>query len=321
MLDFSARHVLVTGGAGFIGSHLVDALVAAGARVRVLDDLSTGKIDNLAHHADSVDLVEGDIRDTEACARACREVELVFHHAAVGSVPASMDDPARAIAINVTGTANVFGAAHAAGARRVVFASSSAVYGDSTAVPAREDRIGAPLSPYAVSKWMNEELAQVFARCYGMSLIGLRYFNVYGQRQDPNGPYAAVVPKFFAAYAAGAPPSIFGDGTQTRDFIHVSDVVRANLLAASADVGGAHALNVGADVQTTVLELAHTIREIMGAEAPPAHAPMRPGDIEHSRADIQRARKMLGFEPSLSLAEGLSRTKPLSATPPTRGRM
>ncbi len=308
--DFRGRSALVTGGAGFIGSHLVDALVDAGATVRVLDDLSTGHRENLAHHAGSVELVEGDIRDPATCEQACRGMELVFHHAALGSVPASMADPAGAIAINVTGTANVFAAAQKAGVRRIVYASSSAVYGDCADVPAREDRRGAPLSPYAVSKWMNEELADVFARCYGLTLVGLRYFNVYGRRQDPNGPYAAVIPKFFAAYTTGEAPSIFGDGTQTRDFIHVSDVVRANLLASTADIQGAHALNIGAEAQTTVLELANTIRGLLGAIAPPKHVPARAGDIEHSRADIRRARELIGFEPGLSLTEGLARTTP-----------
>ncbi|MFP5287555.1 MAG: NAD-dependent epimerase/dehydratase family protein, partial [Thermoanaerobaculia bacterium] len=226
--DLQGVSVLVTGGAGFIGSHLVDALVARGARVRVLDDLSTGRRENLQ----DAELIEGDIRNPEICRAACEGVEYVFHQAALGSVPRSLIDPGASIAVNVTGTANVFAAAREA--RRVIYASSSSVYGDGETVVKREGEEGRPLSPYAASKAMGEELAEVFGRCYGQELIGLRYFNVYGPRQSPDGPYAAVVPRLFQACREGEAPVIHGDGEQSRDFTWVGDAVLANLLAAGA---------------------------------------------------------------------------------------
>ncbi len=304
------KRVLVTGGGGFIGSHLVDGLIAAGAEVVVLDNFETGNRANLAHA--EVDLREADIRDIDACHAACKGVQLVFHQAALGSVPRSIEDPARSLAVNVAGTANVFAAARAAGVRRVVYASSSSVYGNNESLPKREGEIGAPLSPYAVSKWMNEELAQVFARCYGMQFVGLRYFNVYGARQDPQGPYAAVIPRFFAACAEGKAPVIYGDGKQSRDFTHVSDVVRANLLAAVADTEGAIALNIGAGATTTVTELCQTIIEVMGAKVEPSYVDPRPGDVRYSRADASLALGTIGWRAEVALAEGLARTKPPS---------
>jgi UDP-N-acetylglucosamine/UDP-N-acetylgalactosamine 4-epimerase len=308
--DIGALHgrpVLVTGGAGFIGSHLVDALAAAGASVRVLDDLSSGRRENLAGSAKAIDFVEGDIRDVETCRRACRGSEIVFHLAAVGSVPRSMKDPAHTLAVNVGGTANVLTGARDAGARRVVYASSSSVYGDSETLPKREGEEGRPLSPYALSKWMNEELADVFTRCYGMELIGLRYFNVFGPRQDPEGPYAAVIPRFFAACLRGESPVICGDGEQSRDFTFVADAVQANLLAASAPesaCGGAY--NVAGGRGVTVSNLATAVLEIVGGGEPPRHEPPRPGDIRHSLADLTRARAKLGYEPAMKLAAGLA---------------
>ncbi|MEM9693689.1 MAG: SDR family oxidoreductase [Myxococcota bacterium] len=308
--DFSSRSVLVTGGAGFIGSHLVDALLERGAGVRVLDNFATGKRENLAHVADRVEVFEGDIRDLATCAKACAGVGFVFHQAALGSVPRSMEEPAPSIAVNVAGTANVFAAARDAGVTRVVYASSSAVYGDSEALPKREGQEGSPLSPYAVSKWMDEELAATFARCYPqMSFAGLRYFNVYGPRQDPNGPYAAVVPRFFDACARGVAPTIYGDGEQSRDFTFVKDVVRANLLAAGAAFTGAYAFNIGAGGTTTVTRLAEAIIEICGVDLKPSYLDPRPGDIKFSQADTSRAHAMLGFSPTTELFDGLAQTK------------
>jgi nucleoside-diphosphate-sugar epimerase len=331
--------VLVTGGAGFIGSHLVDALIAKGSRVVVLDNLATGKLANLAHVlgvrsaigaasagarprvvvGEKLTLVVGDIRDAATCRAACGleaiadtplpRPAVVFHQAALGSVPRSMNDPATSFAVNVSGTANVFAAARDAGVARVVYASSSSVYGDSKRLPKREGEEGRPLSPYALSKVMDEELADIHGRCFGMQLVGLRYFNVFGPRQDPNGPYAAVIPRFFAASTQGQAPVIYGDGEQSRDFTFVANVAEANLLAAAAPAEACgRAYNVAAGMRTTVAELARLIAEICGGAPSPVHEPPRPGDVRDSLADLGLARSMLGFEARVSLAEGLRRT-------------
>jgi len=309
--DFRGRAVLVTGGAGFIGSHLVDALIERGARVRVLDNLSNGRRENLSDAARAIDFdfLEGDLRDAETCRRACAGVSWVFHQAALGSVPRSMKDPAMSFAVNVSGTANVFAAARDAGATRVVYASSSSVYGDSTRLPKREGEEGRPVSPYALSKKMDEQLAEIFGSCFGMELIGLRYFNVYGPRQDPDGPYAAVIPLFFRAALRDEPALIHGDGTQTRDFTFVGDAVAANLLAATAPAESCgRAYNVAAGRRTSLLELSRAIREIVGEAPPPRHGPPRPGDVPHSLADLSDAGRLLGYRPSVVLEEGLRRS-------------
>lgn len=300
---------LVTGGAGFIGSHLVDALLDRGARVRVLDDLSTGRRENLAHVADRVELLEDDLRDPAACHRACAGVSFVFHQGALGSVPRSMEDPATTIAVNVSGTANLLAAARDAEVRRVIYASSSSVYGDSATLPKREGEEGLPLSPYALSKAMDEELAEVFAGCFGMEIVGLRYFNVYGPRQDPSGPYAAVVPRFFQAALAGESPTIHGDGLQSRDFTFVADAVEANLLAAGAPADACgRAYNVAGGRSETVLDLAAAIRELVPGAPEPTHGPPRPGDVRHSKADTTSARQALGFTAQVELRDGLRRS-------------
>ncbi|MFL6198208.1 MAG: SDR family oxidoreductase [Thermoanaerobaculia bacterium] len=305
--DFQGISVLVTGGAGFIGSHLVDALLARGARVRVLDDLSTGRRENLTPNGDHLEVIEGDIRDSEACRAACAGAEYVFHQAALGSVPRSLSDPGSSIAVNVTGTANVFAAAREA--RRVIYASSSSVYGDGETVVKREGEEGRPLSPYAASKVMGEELAEVFGRCYGQELIGLRYFNVYGPRQSPEGPYAAVVPRFFRACAGGEAPVIHGDGEQSRDFTWVGDAVLANLLAAGAPAQACgRAYNVARGERTTINELAQRVRGLVGGGLPPVHEPPRPGDVRHSQADTAAAEAALGFRAGVALRDGLERT-------------
>jgi len=305
--DLQDVPVLVTGGAGFIGSHLVDALVERGARVRVLDDLSTGRRENLAHLAGRIELAEGDVRDLDAGRRACEGTALVFHQAALGSVPRSMADPATSLAVNVGGTANVFAACREAGVRRVVWASSSAVYGDSDRLPKREGEEGEPLSPYAASKAVGETLARAFARCYPLQPVGLRYFNVYGPRQEPEGPYAAVIPRFFAAALAGRPATIYGDGTQSRDFTFVAEAVDANLLAAGAPAAAAgRVYNVASGRRTTVLELARRVAETVGGAPAPVHEAPRPGDVSHSLADLSRAREELGYEPRYGLVEGLA---------------
>ena len=298
--------VLVTGGAGFIGSHLVDALVERGARVRVLDNFDTGSARNLAHRQGETELVEGDIRDLETCHEATAGVAYVFHQAALGSIPRSIDDPVTSLAVNVQGSVNVFTAAREAGARRVVYASSSSVYGDHPGLPKREAEIGEPLSPYALSKAMNEELARVFQLTYGQEIVGLRYFNVYGARQSPDGPYAAVIPRFFQALLTGERPTIYGDGEQSRDFTAVSDAVAANLLAAGAPSAAAgQAFNVAGGRQTSVNELATAVADILGSDLEPHHEPPRAGEVRHSLADLSRASEFLGYSPETDLETGL----------------
>ena len=308
--DWKELGVLVTGAAGFIGSHLVDALLERGARVRGLDNYSNGRPANLAGCRDRIEMIEGDIRDLPTCRRACAEVDLIFHEAAVGSVPRSIEDPATTLAANVGGTANLFAAARDAKVRRLIYASSSSVYGDSPALPKREGQEGSPLSPYAASKVMNEELAAVFGRCYGMELIGLRYFNVYGPRQDPDGQYAAVIPRFFKAYAAGKAPVIYGDGEQSRDFTFVADAVAANLRAAAApSTSLGRAYNIAGGRGTTVNDLARAIRETLGGGSDPRHEAARNGEVKHSIADISLAREVLGYAPTVGLPEGISRCR------------
>jgi nucleoside-diphosphate-sugar epimerase len=297
--------VLVTGGAGFIGSHLVDELLAAGATVRVLDNFETGRRANLEHASDKIRLIEADIRDLDACQRACEGVDYVLHEAALGSVPRSMATPANTVNVNVAGTANVFTAARDQNVKRVVYASSSSVYGSSDRLPKREGEEGAPLSPYALSKSMNEQLAEVFERCFGLQLVGLRYFNVYGPRQDPNGPYAAVIPRFFASCRAGKSPVIYGDGTQTRDFTFVADVVHANLLALLATTGSGRAYNVGASERTSVSELARTIIRATEMQLEPVYEASRPGDVKDSLADTASIRDAFGWLPAKRLQEGI----------------
>ncbi len=308
-MNFRDVPVLVTGGAGFIGSHLVDALVQRGARVRVLDDFSTGGRENLAACLDRIELIEGDLRDAAACRSACRGVQIVFHEAALGSVPRSMDDPATTIAVNVAGAANVFAAARDEAVASIVFASSSSVYGDSENLPKREGEEGRPQSPYALSKAMNEQLGECFARAFSMNVIGLRYFNVYGSRQRPDGPYAAVIPKFLHAASAGAPLTIYGDGGQERDFTFVSDAVEANLLAAGAPAGlSGRCFNVASGKGTSIGRLAEIVREMSGNGSEVIHAAPRAGDVRQSRADLTRSKSALGFEPRVALEDGLKRT-------------
>ncbi len=303
------RTALVTGGAGFIGSHLVDALLECGAFVRVLDDFSTGLRSNLDHVDDRVEVTEGDICDLPTCQRAAEGAAYVFHQAALGSVPRSLEHPSRSVEVNVAGTTNVLQAARDAGVERVVYASSSSVFGDSEVLPKREGQEGAVLSPYALSKQVDEQLASLFARCYRLETVGLRYFNIYGPRQRPDGPYAAVIPRFFAACQAGEAPVIHGDGEQSRDFTFVADAVQANLCAAvaSSDACGV-AYNVGASGQTTINELAQTIIDVTGADVSPTHVEPRPGDVRHSNADTSRAEAALGYRASTTLADGLAVT-------------
>jgi nucleoside-diphosphate-sugar epimerase len=308
-VNLNGRRVLVSGGAGFIGSHLVDALLARNAHVTVLDNLSTGRLENLGDNLDRITFVRGDVRDLAMCRRACQGADFVFHQAALGSVPRSMADPATTLAVNVGGTANVFTAARDAFVHRIVYASSSSVYGDAEGLPKREGEEGRPLSPYALSKRTCEEVASMFARCFGMDMVGLRYFNVYGPRQDPEGPYAAVVPRFFAAAIAGEAPVIYGDGEQSRDFTFVADAVSANLCAAIAprDACG-RAYNVAGGRRVTLNELARAVRELAGGPEP-RHERSREGDIRHSEADLTLSRTALAYEPSTDLPSGLAASR------------
>ena len=297
--------VLVTGGAGFIGSHIVDGLLARGAKVRVLDNLETGHIENLAHVINKIEFIQGDIRQLEFCQTSCREVDFVLHQAALGSVPRSLQLPADSILTNVCGTANVLTAARDQHVKRIVYASSSSVYGTSDRLPKREGEEGLPLSPYALSKQMDEELAALYTRCFEMQIVGLRYFNVYGARQDPNGPYAAVIPKFFASCRSGQAPIIYGDGEQSRDFTFVGDVVQANLAALLGAGGEGRAFNVGAGSRTTVNDLALAIADATGFAGNPEHHPTRAGDIVHSIADTSRIRETFNWSASTHLDEGI----------------
>lgn len=304
-----SMRVLVTGGAGFIGSHLVDALLARRHDVRVLDDFSTGLTDNLPARP-GLTVLRGDIRDLVTCRNAAADREAVFHEAALGSVPRSMADPASTHAVNATGTMNVFIAAREAGVRRVVYASSSSVYGDDATLPKREDRLGEPLSPYAATKRANELDAAAFARCYGLTFVGLRYFNVYGPRQRSDSAYAAVVPLFLKAALAGESAVINGDGEQTRSFTFVEDVAAANLAALDAPLepGSSLVVNVGSSGHHSVNDLWRAVCRAARVSIAPRHGPPRAGDVRDSLADSGRARTLLRFEPRTALEDGLERT-------------
>lgn len=295
---------LVTGGAGFIGSHIVDALLARGNRVRVLDNFSTGRRENLPIDVPALEIVEGDITDASTVQRAIRQVDYVLHEAALVSVTQSMSDPAAAHAVNVTGTLNVLMAARSAGVKRVVLASSCAVYGDSDDLPLKETGVSNPLSPYAASKRIGEVYCQTFYRAYGVPTVCLRYFNIYGPRQNPAGDYAAVIPKFATRMKAGQPPVIYGDGRQTRDFVHVSDVVRANLLACECDQAIGQILNVASAQRISLLEIVDVINILLGTRLQPKFEPARAGDIRHSLGDCERLMK-LGFRITMTLPAGL----------------
>lgn len=306
--NLEGGRVLLTGGAGFIGSHLVDGLLAQGARVRVLDDFSTGRRENLADLATRIEVVEGDIRSLSTCQRAMAGMDFLLHQAALSSVPRSLESPADAIAINVGGTANLFQAARDAQVRRVVYASSASVYGDEAPQPNHEGLESTPVSPYAQSKAMVEQVAACFGEAFGLVSVGLRYFNVYGPRQNPAGAYASVIPRFFAARQAGRSPVLYGSGNQSRDFIYVGDVVRANLLALTEPMSRSARYNVGTGIRTSVRDLAKRIDSLMPKGPPLTYEPARAGEVQHSSADMIRCRRELNFEAMTSLQEGLERT-------------
>lgn len=303
-----ARTCLVTGGAGFIGSHLVEALVARGDRVRVLDNLSTGRRDNLAAVADRIELIVGDVADP-ACVRGAVEgVESVFHQAALASVPLSLERPLDVHAACATGTLVVLDAARRAGVRRVVYAASSSAYGDQPVTAKRETDLPAPLSPYAAAKLAGEAYCQAMAASFGLETVALRYFNVFGPRQDPNSPYSAVIPLFVTAMLAARRPTVYGDGHQSRDFVYVSDVVEANLKAADAPGVAGRVFNIATGRSTSLLVLIAALNAALGTQIEPIFAPPRPGDVRESMADILAARRELGYEPAVDLTEGLRRS-------------
>ena len=301
----STKKVIVTGGAGFIGSNLVDELSKQHS-VTVVDDLSTGKMENIAH-LKNIDFILGSITDPGLLKRAFEGAEYVFHLAALPSVQRSVDDPLASNAANVDGTLNVLLAARDCGVKKVVYASSSAVYGDEPTLPKREDMMPGPLSPYAVGKITGEYYARVFSELYGLRTVCLRYFNVYGPRQDPASEYSAVIPIFISRILAGKAPVIFGDGNQTRDFAFVRDVVRANILSMEKEQAEG-VFNIACGKRTSLNQLAGIIMEIVGLKAGLIHEKPRPGDIQDSLADISAARNELGYEPEYDLMSGLKET-------------
>ena len=299
------RTVLVTGGAGFIGSHLVDALLRRGDRVRVLDNFSTGDPANLDGVAGLVDVIEGDITDLDTVQQAMKGVEVVFHRAALASVPRRVANPLATHRACVDGTLHVLVAARDAGVRRVVYAASSSAYGNSARLPKTETDPTAPLSPYAVAKLAGEQYCAAFSEVYGLETVRLRYFNVYGPRQTPDSPYAAVIPLFIQAIREGRSPRVHGDGQQSRDFTYVADVVQANLKAAEADGVSGRVYNVAGGKRVSLLNLLHLLGELMETEVRPEFVPSRPGDVKHSQADIDRAMTDLGYRPMTEIRTGL----------------
>ncbi len=300
--------VLVTGGGGFIGSHLVHRLVNDGHDVRVLDNFATGRRENLVDVADHVELIEGDIQSYERAHTAVRDCEVVYHQAALPSVPRSVQDPLTSNASNVTGTLNILLAARDSGVRRVVVASSSSVYGANAELPKREELTPLPISPYAVAKLAAENYCRAFSSVYGLETVALRYFNVFGPRQDPLSQYAAVIPNFITAALQGARPTVYGDGEQSRDFTYVENVVDANLKAATTQGAAGQVFNVACGERITLNRLLTELGNVLGTSLEADYAPARPGDVMHSQADISRAQEDLGYRTAVDFDEGLRRT-------------
>jgi UDP-glucose 4-epimerase len=300
--------ILVTGGAGFIGSHIAEALVRAGHRVRVLDNFYSGKRGNLQPVKRDVEIVRGDCADPRAARRATKGMEVVYHEAAIPSVARSVENPALSHAANATGTLTILVAARDAGVRRVIYAGSSSIYGDAAELPKRESMTPHPLSPYAVGKLVGEHYLSVFCRLFGMEGLTLRYFNVFGPRQDPSSPYSGVISRFATALLAGETPVVFGDGRQSRDFTYVENVVRGNLLALRAKGADGRAVNVATGRRVSLTQLLHAIARETGRPARARTKPQRAGDIRHSLADIRLARRLLGYRPSVDFETGLKRT-------------
>ena len=303
----SKRLYLVTGGAGFIGSHISARLTNDGHRVRVLDNFSSGKDENLTDISGDLEVVRGDIRDLNVVETSMKGVDIVFHEAALGSVPRSVADPITTHETNITGTLNVLLAARGAGVRRLVYASSSSVYGETPVLPKTEDMAPQPLSPYALSKLAGEQYLSIFRRVYGLDSVSLRYFNIFGPRQDPESEYAAVIPRFITALLEGRPPTIYGDGAQSRDFTYVDNVVEANLLASESEAAAGGVFNVACGRRYTLLELLEKLNRIIGAAVEPVHEPARAGDVRDSLASIE-AIGAVGYRVSADFEEGLGKT-------------
>ncbi len=300
---------LVTGGAGFIGSNLVEALVACGGKVRVLDNFSTGKRENIREFRDEIELIEGSLTEVRTCQKAVEKVDYVLHQGALPSVPKSVARPRESNEANVTGTVNLLVAARDAGVKRFVYAASSSAYGDTPVLPKVETMAATPKSPYAIQKYTGELYCRVFYEIYGLETVSLRYFNIFGPRQDPQSQYAAVIPNFIRATLRGEAPVIFGDGQQSRDFTHIENAVHANLAACAADSKCAGAvLNIACGERISLIELAKAIREIAGEGKPPRHDKERPGDVKHSLADVSAARECIGYEARVHFREGLEKT-------------
>ena len=302
------RIYLITGGAGFIGSHLTERIAREGHHARVLDNFFSGKEENLSSFRDSIELIRGDIRSPETLAAAMKGVDIVFHEAALGSVPRSVADPITTHDVNMTGTLNVLLAARDAGVKRVVYASSSSVYGETEVLPKHEGIHPEPLSPYALSKLAGEHYIKVFQHVYGFEAVSLRYFNIFGPRQDPESQYAAVVPRFVTALLEGRAPTIYGDGHQSRDFTYVDNVVEANLAASEANGIAGKAFNVACGGRYTLLELLSKLREIIGSDVEPIHEPARAGDVRDSQASVEAAQEGFDYKVSVDFEEGLKRT-------------
>jgi len=299
---------LVTGGAGFIGSHLVEGLLARGYKVRVLDNFATGRRENLADVLPRIELLEGSVTNLTTARSAMRGVEVVFHQAALPSVPRSVKNPLESNEVNITGTLNILVAARDAGVKRVVYAASSSAYGDQPTLPKVETMPPDPLSPYAIAKLAGEMYARAFTQLYGLSTVSLRYFNVFGPRQDPTTQYAGVLAKFCTCAVEGKPYSVYGDGEQSRDFTYVANVVAANIRAAECAVEGAPVINIACGERTTLNQIIAVLNELTGQNLPAQYGAPRAGDVRHSHADITRARTLLGYAPEIDLREGLRRT-------------
>lgn len=299
---------LVTGGAGFIGSHITEELIKRGEEVRVLDNFLTGKRENIAPFLSDIDLIEGDIRDFSQCQKAVKGIDYVLHQAALPSVPRSVSDPITSNEINITGTLNMLTASKEEGIKSFVFASSSSVYGDAQRLPKKEGNEGNPLSPYALGKLTGEQYCRIFSQLYGFNTVCLRYFNIFGPRQDPFSQYAAAIPNFVTKILKSENPIIYGDGEQSRDFTFVSNVVEANLLASQAQNVSGEVFNIACGSRTTVNVLVDEIKTVLGKDIPSNFTDPRPGDVRHSHADISRAVEKLNYKPLITFKEGLEKT-------------